>query len=99
MATADRIHVRNAASNQDSELSDHGVLDKDALSRAAAHGDLATVRQLLAQGINPDQRNTYGRTPLQVNTGCSRNCYRGNYTNWVGKKIIIIIIIIIITNY
>ncbi|XP_059580640.1 cyclin-dependent kinase 4 inhibitor B [Alligator mississippiensis] len=36
------------------------------LASAAAQGNLAKVRELLAQGLDPNGLNAYGRTPIQV---------------------------------
>ncbi|XP_028668291.1 cyclin-dependent kinase 4 inhibitor C [Erpetoichthys calabaricus] len=40
--------------------------DADELANASARGDLRVVQMLLQSGVNVNQRNTYGRTPLQV---------------------------------
>ena len=38
----------------------------DALTQAAARGDVERVRELLHNGVHPDTRNKYGRTAIQV---------------------------------
>lgn len=52
-------HAARRAPSQDS----HG---SDALMRAAAHGDLAMVRTLLAAGADLETRNCAGRTALML---------------------------------
>ncbi|XP_053312494.1 cyclin-dependent kinase inhibitor 2A-like [Spea bombifrons] len=43
----------------------------DLLSTAAARGDLELARALLQSGIDPNAKNSYGRTPIQVmKMGC-----------------------------
>lgn len=44
--------------------------DADALSTAAARGDIAAVNQLLTAGVNANQPNSYRCTPLQVGLRC-----------------------------
>ena len=42
----------------------------DDLSSAAARGNLQLVQKLLKKGINVNEKNTFGRTPLQVSLSC-----------------------------
>ncbi|KYO17577.1 hypothetical protein Y1Q_0000321 [Alligator mississippiensis] len=50
------------------------------LASAAAQGNLAKVRELLAQGLDPNGLNAYGRTPIQTElmtqTHHSSSCFR-----------------------
>ena len=43
------------------------------LLAAASRGDVAAIRQRIAAGDNPDQRDAYGRTPLHVAAHAGRH--------------------------
>ena len=47
-------------------------LTTDDMSSAAARGNLQLVHKLLERGINVNEKNTFGRTPLQVSLLCGK---------------------------